>query len=132
MTATGLLDTSVFIAAETGRSLDRSSLPDQSYVSVITVAELTVGVLAAQDTATKAVRLATLNALGPIEPLPVTSAAAAKWAELRVRLAEAGRKMNVNDLWIAAIAAANGLPIITQDADFEPIEAVGGPDVIVV
>jgi predicted nucleic acid-binding protein len=126
------LDTSVFIAAETGRALDRASMPDQAYVSVITVAELTVGVLAASDTVTKASRLATLHALGPLEPLPVTAAAAAKWAELRVRLAEAGRRMNVNDLWIAAIAAANGLPIVTQDADFEPIEAVGGPQVILV
>lgn len=107
-------------------------MPDQAYVSVITVSELTVGVLAAKDTVTKASRLATLHALGALEPLPVTAAAAAKWAELRVRLAEAGRKMNVNDLWIAAIAAANGLPIITQDADFEPIEAVGGPHVILV
>jgi hypothetical protein len=33
-------------------------------------------------------------------------------------------------LWIAAIAAANDLPIVTQDADFDPINAVGGPAVI--
>jgi len=33
-------------------------------------------------------------------------------------------------VWIAAIAAANDLPVVTQDDDFDAIEAVGGPRVI--
>lgn len=130
MTAVGLLDTSVLIASESGRSIDAASLPDQAYVSVITSAELHVGVLAATDVETRARRLATLNAIGHLELLPVDAEAAARWAELRVRLARAGRRMNVNDLWIAAVAKANALPVITQDADFEVIQDLGGPDVI--
>ena len=65
-----------------------------------------------------------------LEPLPVDAAAARHWAMLRVRLAEEGRRAKINDLWIAAVAMANGLPVVTQDADFDPIEAVGGPLVI--
>lgn len=130
MTLSGLLDTSVLIATETGRLPDPSALPDEVYVSVITLAELRVGVLAAADTATRARRLATLESISHLEPLPVDAAAAGHWADLRVRLAEAGRRANVNDLWIAAIAAASNLAVVTQDADFSAIEAVGGPPVL--
>ena len=38
--------------------------------------------------------------------------------------------MNVNDLWIAAVAEANALPVVTEDADFDAIQDLGGPDVI--
>ena len=126
----GLLDTSVLIASESGRPLDTASLPDEAFISVITIAELHAGVLAARDTKTRSVRLATLEAVAGLEPLPVDTAAASQWATLTVKLAEDGRRAKVNDLWIAAIAAANNLPVITQDDDFEPIEAVGGLVVI--
>ncbi|WP_375431997.1 hypothetical protein [uncultured Friedmanniella sp.] len=33
-------------------------------------------------------------------------------------------------LWIAAIAQANGMDVVTQDDDFDIIEAAGGPSVI--
>lgn len=130
MTTAGLLDTSVFIASETGRSFDAGSLPDEAYVSVITSAELHVGVLAAQDVETRARRVATLGSIAHLELLPIDAEVAARWAELRVRLAQAGRKMNVNDLWIAAVAKANALPVVSQDADFEVIQDLGGPAVI--
>jgi len=125
-----LLDTSVLIARESGRPLDVDALPDRAAISVVTLAELHAGVLAATDTATRARRLATLDAVSAVEALPVTSAAARRWAELRVRLAEQGRRAKVNDLWIAAVAQANSMDIVTQDDDFDAIEAVGGPAVV--
>jgi predicted nucleic acid-binding protein len=57
---------------------------------------------------------------------------AAAWARLRVHLAEAGRRLNVNDLWIAATAVAHGLPVITQDDDFAPVEGAAGMVVVAV
>ena len=51
---------------------------------------------------------------------------------MRFRLAESGRRINVNDLWIAAIAVARGIPVVTQDDDFAVLAGLGGPDVIVV
>jgi predicted nucleic acid-binding protein len=125
-----VLDTSVLIARESGRPLDRDRLPDQSAVTVITIAELHAGILAATDTETRSRRLATLDAVSVVEPLPVTAEAARQWASLRVRLAEAGRSAKVNDLWIAAVAAANDMDVVTQDADFDAIEIVGGPAVV--
>lgn len=126
----GLLDTSVLIADESGRRLDTEALPDEVLISVVTIAELHAGVLAAQNTTTRAVRLATLEAVSALQPLAIDPAAAQQWARLRVRLREEGRRAKINDLWIAAVAAANDLPIVTQDDDFDPIEAVGGPHVI--
>lgn len=125
-----LLDTSVLIARESGRRLDIDALPDQTAISVITLAELHAGVLAAGDTMTRSRRLATIDAVSALEPLTVTAEAARRWATLRVRLAEEGRSAKVNDLWIAAVAAANGMDVVTQDGDFDAIEAVGGPAVI--
>jgi predicted nucleic acid-binding protein len=130
MARPALLDTSVLIAQECGRPLDAEAVPAQTAVSVVTLAELHAGVLAATDTATRARRLATLDAVSAVEPLPVTAEAARHWATLRTRLAEEGRRAKVNDLWIAAVATANGMDVVSQDDDFDAIEAVAGPTVI--
>jgi predicted nucleic acid-binding protein len=49
---------------------------------------------------------------------------------LRRRLELARRRVNINDLWIAAIAKANGLRVVTQDDDFDVIADAGGPAVV--
>ena len=126
----GLLDTSVLIATESGRPLETAALPDEVFISVVTIAELQAGVLAAKDTKTRARRLATLDSVAGLEALPIDAVAAAHWATLRVRLAEEGRRINVNDLWIAAVAAANRLAVVTQDSDYDALESIGGPQVI--
>lgn len=126
----GLLDTSVLVASEMGEPLDIDALPDEVFISVVTIAELQAGVLAAANTAARARRLATLDSVAGLEALPIDVVAAGHWATLRVRLAEEGRRINVNDLWIAAVAAANDLPVVTRDFDFDPLETIGGPQVI--
>jgi len=128
--ARGLLDTSVFIAAEPARPLDVTGLPDQGVVCPITIAELHAGVLAADDIDVRARRLATLESIADVEVVPIDADVAAEWARLRVNLAQAGRRINVNDLWIAATAAAYGLPVITQDDDFDALAEVEGVEVI--
>jgi predicted nucleic acid-binding protein len=65
-----------------------------------------------------------------LEVLPVTKAVAQQWAQLRLLVAEHRRRVNINDLWIAATAAAHQLPIVTQDADFDVLAEVGGLQVI--
>jgi predicted nucleic acid-binding protein len=117
MTA-GLLDTSVFIARESGRPLDLTAVPDRAGVSVITMAELRLGVLQAPDDETRSRRLSTLAAAQRLEPLPITEAVAAAWALLRRRLRHAGLRMEVNDSWIAATAMAHGMAVVTQDHEF--------------
>ena len=116
----------MFIATETGRALELDGLPDRSFVSVVTLAELRAGVLAAQDAEQRARRLRTLTAVSKISSFPVDEAVASRWAELRAHLALNGGRVNVNDLWIAATAVAHRLPLVTQDADFDPLDGVMG------
>lgn len=126
----GLLDTSVFIASESGRQLDEALIPAELATSVITLAELHAGVLAAGDSETRAQRLFTLDMVSDIEVLPVDEDAGRMWARLRVHLAESGRRVRANDLWIAAIAASRGLPVVTQDDDFDPLAGAAGLSII--
>lgn len=125
-----LLDTSVLVAGETGRTIDRSRLPDEAYVSVISLAELHAGVLAAVDAATRSARLATLTDVAKVSALPVDGEVARIWAMLRIEVRDAGRRVNVNDLWIAATAKAHGLPVVTQDGDFAVLAELGLLDVV--
>jgi hypothetical protein len=121
-TRAGVLDTSVFIATESGRQLDEALIPDEVATTVITLAELHVGVLAATTSDIRAQRLATLESVADMETLPVDDEAARMWARLRIYLAETGRRVRINDLWIAAIAASRTLPVITQDEDFAALD----------
>lgn len=130
MTTAGVLDTSVFIANETGRPLEAARIPDEVATTVITVAELNAGVLAAADTDTRAQRLATLDAVADLAALPVDEDAARMWARMRVHVAEAGRRVRINDRWIAAVAASRGLPVVTQDGDFDALDGVAGLTII--
>jgi predicted nucleic acid-binding protein len=120
----GLLDTSVFIARESGRPLDAAALPDQVAVSVITVAELRAGVLAASSLDVRDRRLATLTAALSLDPLPIDDGVAQRWARLRVALRDGGLRMGINDSWIAATAMAHGVPVVTQDDDYPIVEGL--------
>lgn len=115
-----LADTSVFIAAATGR-LTVYALPPRLSVSMITIGELRVGVLAASSTAEVARRLETYLRAERLDPIPVDGRVAKAWAQLRVDLRASGRRLAANDSWIAATAIAHGLPIVTQDADYDDV-----------
>lgn len=111
----------MFIARESGRPLDVDALPDLLAVSIVTIAELRAGVLAAVDVATRDQRLSTLQLALALDPLPVDDAVARAWARLRIELRDSGRKMKVNDAWIAATALAHALPLVSQDSDYDVV-----------
>jgi predicted nucleic acid-binding protein len=114
----GIADTSIFIARESGRPLDDRNLPNELAMSVITVGELRAGVLAAADLATRDRRLATLSEALTLEPIPIDQLVADAWARLRVTLRDEGKRMPVNDSWIAATAISLGIAVVTRDADY--------------
>ncbi|MPZ24678.1 MAG: PIN domain-containing protein [Dehalococcoidia bacterium] len=121
--ATGLLDTSVFIATETGRPL--GDLPDTPAVSVVTVAELQLGVLMADDLGVRAARSRTLRRLEELfAPLSIDRSVAGVFAELAAEARRLGRRPGILDALIAATAVAHGLPVYTQDDDFFRIPRV--------
>jgi predicted nucleic acid-binding protein len=116
----GLADTSLFIAVEQHRSFSTRP-PERVAVSVVTVGELRLGVLAATDGPTRARRLETLSAVAALHPLPVDEGVAHAWATLRLALRDADKRMPINDSWIAATAIANDLAVATQDSDYDDI-----------
>jgi predicted nucleic acid-binding protein len=117
---TALADTSVFIAVEQSRSRSDQP-PERISVSVITIGELRLGVLAATDASARARRLETLTRAEALEPIPIDTEVAHTWAALRIALRDGGKRMPLNDSWIAATALANHLPVVTQDDDYDGI-----------
>jgi predicted nucleic acid-binding protein len=99
-------------------------------ISPITIGELHVGVLAAEDLDVRARRLATLESIADVEQLPIDEMVARSWALLRVHLAKNKRRLNINDLLIAATALAHAIPVVTQDDDFGPVDTVAGLSVL--
>jgi predicted nucleic acid-binding protein len=127
----GLLDTSVFIARG-GRGLDPSAFPDEVAVSIVTYGELRAGVLAASDVSVRSRRLSTLQTVSDLNPLPIDTRVADEWARLRLAVAAAGQRIDVNDSWIAATALAHDVPVVTQDADFDLLAEISDLRVITV
>jgi predicted nucleic acid-binding protein len=113
-----ILDTSVLIAREQSRPLDRP-LPDEVALSVVSIAELEVGVLVARDPETRGRRLRTLTEVRSLAgALPIDERTASAYAQLAANVLSAGRKPRIHDTWIAATALANDAEVWTQDNDF--------------
>jgi predicted nucleic acid-binding protein len=115
--AEALADTSVLVALETGRPM-LARPPAELAVSVITIAELRLGVLAATTPTEYTLRQLTIQQACRIEPLRADRTVADAWAEMRYGMRDRKRRLGWNDAWIAATAIANGLPLLTQDRDF--------------
>lgn len=112
----GLLDTSVFIAREQQRPLGR--LPDELAVSVVTIGELELGVLAAADADQRARRAGTLALARAADPIVITEAVMGAFARLAHDCRQAGVRPRILDALIASTAIEHGLPVVTQDDDF--------------
>jgi predicted nucleic acid-binding protein len=123
----GLLDTSVFIARETGRPL--GVLPDRVAVSVVTIGELQVGVLNATDDDVRARRADTLALARAADPIQISEAVMVSWARLVADCQRVGvsRTVKLTDALIAATAVEHGLSVVTQDADYEEIAEAHTP-----
>lgn len=119
-TRAGVADTSLFIALEQERPL-AGKPPQEIAVSVVTVGELRLGVLAAGDGPTRARRLETLSRAEALNPLPIDVRVAHAWAVLRLALRDRGKRMPLNDSWIAATAIANQLAVVAQDSDYDGV-----------
>jgi predicted nucleic acid-binding protein len=121
--SSGLLDTSVFIARETERPL--GELPDRVAVSVVTIGELQLGVLSAADATSRARRADTLALARTADPIPVSEPIMVSWARLVADCKSAGihRMVKLTDALIAATAVEHGLPVLTQDDDYDGIAA---------
>jgi predicted nucleic acid-binding protein len=114
-----LADTSIFVGLEAQR-FEAEQVEDFEWgISTVTLGELRLGVLQARDPVAASRRLSTYQLAQRFEALPVDSAVSDVWALLVSKLRAAGRKAPVNDSWIAATAIAHGIPVVTQDNDYD-------------
>ena len=104
------------------------SLPPGTEVltSVVTQAELLAGIyLASSARRRRELILIYEELMNEIaEILPITSAVAEHFARITSELARKGRPIPVNDLWIAALAMAHNLILVTSDTHFSVIEGL--------
>jgi predicted nucleic acid-binding protein len=124
--ASGLLDTSVFIAREEDRSL--GELPERVALSVVTIGELQLGVLSATDDEVRARRADTLSLARAADPMPINEAVMVTWARLVADCRTAGvhRAVKLTDSLIAATAIEHGLLVVTRGHDYEKLVAAHG------
>jgi len=124
----GLLDTSVLIGLDL---LDPATMPDESAISAVTMAELAAGPHATDDEDERARRQDRLQwASATWDPIPFDTDAARVYARVFAATRARGRsgRARFADLAIASTAAAAGLPLYTRNAaDF-----VGLGDVVAV
>ena len=122
-----LADTSVFAGLEAAR-FDAGRFAGYEWgVSAVTLGELRLGVLQAKDPEAASRRLSAYQLAQRFEALTVDEAVSEAWALLVSRLRAAGHRAPVNDSWIAATAIAHGVPVVTQDSDYDAM-----PDVRVI
>jgi predicted nucleic acid-binding protein len=114
-----LADTSIFVGLEAQRFEAEQINGFEWGISAITLGELRLGVLQARDPVVASRRLSTYQLAQRFEALPVDSAVSDAWALLVSKLRAAGRKAPLNDSWIASTAIAHGIPVVTQDNDYD-------------
>ena len=104
------------------------SLPDDAtlYMPVVAQAELLAGVeLAVSEPRQQELR--TLYAqviVMAADILPITSEVAEQFAHIFANLRRKGRPIDTNDIWIAAIARAHNLVVVTNDDYFQYVEGL--------
>ena len=121
----GLLDTSVVIDHDL---VDPKSLPDESAIASVTLAELAAGPHATEDQGERARRQDRLQwAAATWEPLPFDGEGARAYGRVFAATRAVGRtrRTRVAALVIAATAAANDLSLYTRNPnDFVGLEGI--------
>jgi tRNA(fMet)-specific endonuclease VapC len=120
----GVLDTSTVILL--GSLQDAATLPAEPLITAVTLAELSVGPLVADEERERVARQARLQqAEADFDPLPFDTSAARAFGRVAASLRRSGRKSTARsyDAMIAATALANDLPVYTcNPADFTGID----------
>ena len=111
-----LLDTSFLVGPEPP---DVARPPADAGISVVTLAELGLGVLLAKRLEDRAARLAVLAEIEHrFEALPVDIAIARAYAQIVSSARRRGARPRPFDGLIAATAIVHGVPVYTRDRDF--------------
>lgn len=114
----GLLDTSVIVSL--GGLPDAAGLPTRCFISVISLAELSVVPLVARTDHERVARQSVLQQVeADFEPIPFDDQAARAFGRVSAELRASGRttRARAYDALIAATAVAHALPVYTRNPD---------------
>ncbi len=110
-----ILDTSVFV----GALPPVTPAPARTAVSIVTLAELQLGVLLADDPDVRAARLARFAEVeATFEAIAVDRRIASAYADLVAAARRAGRRPRPMDGLIAATAIVHRVPVYTRDRGY--------------
>lgn len=114
-----LLDTNICIYALSGRHAQLvkridALAPGEAVLSVVVHGELAYGIAKSQRREDAEMRLAALESLITVDPLPAE--AGDHYGQIRSQLETAGTLIGASDLWIAAHARCEGLVLVTNNA----------------
>ena len=112
----GVLDTSVVVLLDL-LSIE-SDLPEEPFITTITLAELSVGPLVAADDSERAARQSRLQLTeATFDPIPFDASAARAFGRVAAELRSSGRRTRARsfDAMIAATALSRDLPVFTAN-----------------
>lgn len=121
------LDTSAYSQFRRGHDqiVDLLDGAREVLVATIVIGELRAGFRAGKRTADNERHLLRFLQQPAVRVLDVDDAAATCYADIWTTLRTAGTPIPTNDMWIAALALREGATIVTYDAHFAHVGAVG-------
>lgn len=128
-----IIDTNVYSAANKGhiRAINLLKNSNLILVPIIVLAELNSGFLGGTQKETNSKILNHFMSDGRVETLHISHATVPHYAELTVFTRKSGRVLSNNDVWIAALALENKMPLATFDKDFTVFSDILGDNLII-
>lgn len=121
------LDTSAYSHFKRGHAAAVDAISHASWLGIpaVVLGELRTGFALGSRARQNEADLQRFLAGSVVSILDVDDEASRTYAEIVVALRRAGTPLPTNDLWIAAVAAREGAPVLTFDAHFRSIARIG-------
>lgn len=121
------LDTSAYSHFKRGDASAVHHIDSATWLGVPTIVlgELRAGFVLGRSAEKNERELAAFLRHPVVEVLDVTDAVTRAYADIVALLRRAGTPLPTNDIWIAAVAASAGAPVLTFDAHFRAISRIG-------
>ena len=128
-----IIDTNVYSALDRADAKAVNIINNQEFVNlpVIVVAELRFGFLNGVKQKENSLKLSRFLSQDNVNIVYIGVDTANVYAELAVFAKKSGRVLANNDIWIAALALENKIPLVTFDKDFSVFESFLGKDLII-
>jgi tRNA(fMet)-specific endonuclease VapC len=101
-----------------------ATLGESLYLPAIVVGELSYGFMKGSRRAANERKLDEIIRLLEIQIVDVTRSVASKYGLIYLSLIKKGRKIPINDVWIAACCKEVGGTLLTHDQHFEYVEQI--------